>query len=116
MPAVVKALLAAAAALASDGHPRGGGAIIDRRALVARHNARITCATLDDEECSGLNFQTLGNGAFALYAHIFPRITPAQRTVVGFPSVESDYWTPTTIAAVSKRYPGIDWAEYKARL
>ena len=65
MPAVVKALLAAAAALASDGHPRGGGGPIDRRALVARHNARITCATLDDEECSGLNFQTLGNGAFA---------------------------------------------------
>ena len=36
---------------------------IDRRALVARHNARVSCDTLKD--CSALDFQTLGNGEFA---------------------------------------------------
>ena len=73
-------------------------------------------ADSDWGHAGGQGMHGVGNGAFALYAHIFPRITPAQRTVVGFPSVESDYWTPTTIAAVDKRYPGCDWTEYKARL
>ena len=73
-------------------------------------------ADSDWVHAGGQGMHGVGNGAFALYAHIFPRITPAQRTVVGFPSVESDYWTPTTIAAVDKRYPGCDWTEYKARL
>ena len=73
-------------------------------------------ADSDWVHAGGQGMHGVGNGAFALYAHIFPRITPAQRTVVGFTSVESDYWTPTTIAAVDKRYPGCDWTEYKARL
>ena len=55
----------------------------------------------------------VGNGAFGLFAHIFPRITAYQRTVVGFPALGSDYWTDATMAAVGKRYPGIDWAEYR---
>ena len=49
---------------------------------MARHNARITCATLDDEECSGLNFQTLGNGAFAFSVDVTglqARPTPPHR-------------------------------------
>ena len=40
-------------------------AAIDRRALVTRHNAHISCAVLSDPSCSLSNFQTLGNGDFA---------------------------------------------------
>lgn len=36
---------------------------IDRKAVVTRHNAKITCATV--KNCSLLDFQTLGNGDFA---------------------------------------------------
>ena len=46
------------------------GGAIDRMALVARHNARITCATLGDDACSSVNFQTLGNGEFAFSADV----------------------------------------------
>lgn len=57
-PAALLLLVTLAAAAGARG-------AIDRRALVARHSPRITCAMLHDEECSGLNFQTLGNGNFA---------------------------------------------------
>lgn len=73
----------------------------------------IKGAVADRVHAGGQGMHGVGNGAFGLFAHIFPRITPYQRTVVGFPSAGSDYWTETTIAEVDKRYPGIDWTEYR---
>ena len=70
MRATTLFVAAAAAALAATDGCCGGGGSIDRRALVARHTATITCATLRDDECSGLNFQTLGNGNFAFSADV----------------------------------------------
>ena len=82
-----------------------------------------------------------GYGSFGLYAHLFPRISPYQRSVVGFPMpgecngrlgmivvvatltvgrllrTGSDYWTAETIAAVGERYDGVDMTPYtQARL
>ena len=58
-----------------------------------------------------------GYGSFGLYAHLFPRISPYQRSVVGFPMPGSDYWTAETIAAVGERYDGVDMTPYtQARL
>jgi hypothetical protein len=60
---------AAAATLLAAMITTAAGAV-NRRALVARHSPRISCATLSDPECSGLNFQTLGNGDFAFSADV----------------------------------------------
>jgi len=41
-------------------------------------------------------------------------LSPDQRTVLGFPAVDSTYWTPQTVEAVRRRYAGaIDMAPYE---
>lgn len=40
--------------------------------------------------------------------------TPRQREALGFPPVDSQYWTEQTIAGVQARYPGLDAAPYSA--
>ena len=45
-----------------------------------------------------------------------PTFTPLQRRMLGFPAVDSRYWTPRTIAAVEERYPGIDIQPMRAAL
>ena len=40
--------------------------------------------------------------------------TPRQRSLVGFPSPDSDYWTAETLRAVAVRYPDMDLTPYEA--
>ncbi|MET7300431.1 phytanoyl-CoA dioxygenase family protein [Embleya sp. NPDC005575] len=39
--------------------------------------------------------------------------TPQQRTAIGFPSVDSDYWTAETLLGVAERYPEMDMSPYR---
>jgi ectoine hydroxylase-related dioxygenase (phytanoyl-CoA dioxygenase family) len=48
----------------------------------------------------------------ARVAALIPSLAPRQRTVLGFPAPGHPYWTPETIAAVERRYPGIDLSAY----
>lgn len=73
-------------------------------------------ADSDWVHAGGQGMHGVENGAFARFSHFFPQLSPAQRSAVGFPAVDSDYWTEDTIAAVGKRYSGIDWAPYRALL
>lgn len=43
-------------------------------------------------------------------------LAPDERTLIGFPSLNDPYWTPRTIDAVSRRYPGFDGEPYRADL
>jgi ectoine hydroxylase-related dioxygenase (phytanoyl-CoA dioxygenase family) len=40
-------------------------------------------------------------------------LSPKQRSVVGFPPPSHPYWTPATVAAVSRRYPNMDMTPYR---
>ena len=40
--------------------------------------------------------------------------TPRQLTVLGFPRPGHPYWTPETLAGVSRRYPGLDLSPWEA--
>jgi hypothetical protein len=42
------------------------------------------------------------------------RATPESRELIGFPPIDSDYWTDATLDAVAARYPGMDMAPYRA--
>lgn len=41
------------------------------------------------------------------------RATPRQRELVGFPPIGDPYWSPDSIAAVSRRYPAMDTSPYQ---
>lgn len=43
-------------------------------------------------------------------------LSPDERVLLGFPPVGDPYWTPATIDAVSRRYPGFDGSPYHAAL
>jgi len=38
--------------------------------------------------------------------------TPRQRALLGFPPPGDPYWTPDTLAAIARRYPGFNPADY----
>ncbi len=42
------------------------------------------------------------------------RATPRERELVGFPPVGHPYWRPNMVAAVGRRYPGMDMTPYEA--
>eukprot|EP01051_Picozoa_sp_SAG22_P010216 SAG22_NODE_905_length_6570_cov_9.540411_3_plen_402_part_00 len=44
------------------------------------------------------------------------KLSPAQRSVVGFPLPGDRYWEPDTVAAVAQRYPGMDMQPYSEKL
>ena len=41
------------------------------------------------------------------------RMTPAERSLFGFPAPGDDYWDAQTIRDVGSRYPGMDMAPYR---
>ncbi|MDG4793690.1 phytanoyl-CoA dioxygenase family protein [Micromonospora sp. WMMD1082] len=43
-------------------------------------------------------------------------LTPDERVLLGFPAVGNPYWTPATIEAVGRRYPGFDGTPYRQAL
>ncbi|HVT89758.1 MAG TPA: phytanoyl-CoA dioxygenase family protein [Tepidisphaeraceae bacterium] len=45
---------------------------------------------------------------------LMERAKPAQREVLGFPPVGSEYWNKETLAAVKLRYPKMDTAPYQS--
>jgi hypothetical protein len=45
-------------------------------------------------------------------AALLVRLTPDQRSMIGFPSIGDGYWTPETIEGVHRRYPDMDLAPY----
>ena len=69
-------------------------------------------ADSDFVHAGGQGMHGVGNGAFARFAHIFPRISPYQRSVVGFPMPGADYWNADTVERVGARYPGVDMTPY----
>ena len=74
-------------------------------------------ADADYVHAGGQGMHGVGNGAFGQFAHIFPRVSPYQRSVVGFPMPGVDYWNADTVERVGVRYPGVDMTPYaQARL
>jgi ectoine hydroxylase-related dioxygenase (phytanoyl-CoA dioxygenase family) len=45
--------------------------------------------------------------------HFLTRATPRQRELAGFPPVGHPYWSTSMIAAVARRYPGMDMTPYE---
>lgn len=45
-------------------------------------------------------------------AELICRVTPDQRTMIGFPPVGDPYWTVETVEAVGRRYPDMDMTPY----
>lgn len=48
--------------------------------------------------------------------HFLENATPEQRSLIGFPPVGHEYWDEDTIAAVGRRYPGMDMTPYREAL
>jgi carbamoyltransferase len=49
-------------------------------------------------------------------AQLIASLAPADRELLGFPPIGNRFWTPRTIEAVCRRYPGFDDAPYRAAL
>ncbi len=48
------------------------------------------------------------------WAEALTNMTPAERTLFGFPSIADEYWDEQTIRDVGLRYPQMDMAPYRA--
>jgi hypothetical protein len=61
--------------------------------------------------CGQVTFQH--EGSRPEMDHFLEHATPRQRELVGFPPVGASYWDEQTVAAVGRRYPGMDMTPYK---
>ena len=50
---------------------------------------------------------------FAINAPLLSALTPWQRSALGFPREDSEYWSPATLEAVGRSYPEVDMAPYE---
>ncbi len=79
----------------------------------ARFAQNIGFKRSDTVSCGQETFQNCG-GRPEMNRFI-ERATPHERDLVGFPPVGHPYWNSRTVAAVGRRYPGMDMGPYESR-